>query len=102
MKKTFAWLERNKIAYDFHDYKKSGADLAILKKAIDQQGWQEVINRKGTTWRALPAEIQNSMDDRLALQTAQKNPATIRRPLIVVDDKIFIGFDESVMKELFS
>ena len=32
MKKAFAWLDDHGIAYTFHDYKKLGADEALLKK----------------------------------------------------------------------
>jgi len=44
MKKTFQWLDDNAIAYDFHDYKKIGVDDEFLTRAIEQHGWETIIN----------------------------------------------------------
>ena len=54
MKKAFKWFESQDIQYDFHDYKKLGVDEDVLVMAIKQCGWDNVINRRGTTWRKLP------------------------------------------------
>ncbi|HEY8191434.1 MAG TPA: ArsC family reductase [Alphaproteobacteria bacterium] len=102
MTKAFAWLERRKIAYVFHDYKKSGGDEAILKKAIAQHGWEEVINRKGTTWRGLPNRVKEAMNESKALAAALENPSLIRRPLLVQDGAIYLGFDERGYDAIFS
>ena len=65
MKKAFAWLDAAGIAYQFHDYKKSGLTLAQLQhwaKQLDAaqpttpadtpvQGWQALANTRGPTWR---------------------------------------------------
>lgn len=93
MKKAFAWLESHGIAYDFHDYKKQPAPATLLKRAIDEQGWENVLNRKGTTWRNLPDAVKESMDAAAALQLALDNPSIIRRPMIVQGDDIAFGFD---------
>ena len=61
MKKAFKWLDAQNIAYDFHDYKKIGIDEDVLKQALTQHGWENVINRRGTTWRKLPKDVQESM-----------------------------------------
>lgn len=101
MKKAFEWLESHKVAYAFHDYKKSGADAAVLKRAIRENGWENVLNRKGTTWRSLPDKIKADMDDHLAYETAIKNPSIIRRPLTVCGEKIHLGFDAEEYKKIF-
>jgi Spx/MgsR family transcriptional regulator len=102
MKKAFAWLDGRKIGYTFHDYKKSGADAAVLERAIKTHGWENVLNRKGTTWRALPEKLKESMDAGQALKTALENPSVIRRPLIVRGADIHLGFDEAEFKRLFA
>ena len=102
MKKAFAWLKDHKVAYIFHDYKKSGADAEVLERALKQHGWQNVLNRKGTTWRALPEKTQETMNDRLALKTALENPSIIRRPLIIFRGNISLGFDETEFSKIFA
>ncbi len=102
MKKAFRWLDENGVSYDFHDYKKQGIDTAILKKAIDAHGWDTVINRRGTTWRQLPDDVKNNMDAAGALNTANKNPSIIKRPLLAKDDEMHIGFQEDAYKKIFT
>jgi Spx/MgsR family transcriptional regulator len=102
MQKAFAWLERRKVDYVFHDYKKSGADEAVLKKAMKQHGWENVINRKGTTWRGLSDNVKAEMDESKAVAAALENPSLIRRPMMVNDEEIYLGFEEDVYEGIFS
>jgi arsenate reductase len=99
-KKTFVWLDKHGVAYDFHDYKKSGADEAVLKAAIKAHGWENVINRKGTTWRALPEKLRTDMTEKSALAAALDNPSLVKRPLIVSGKDILLGYDEAQFKTL--
>lgn len=101
MKKAFVWLDENNIAYDFHDYKKQGINETVLKDAIAQHGWDTVINQRGTTWRKLPDESKESMDETKAIDIAKENPSIIKRPLLLKSDKIYIGFKTDEYKELF-
>lgn len=98
MKKAFVWLDKNGIAYDFHDYKKSGADEAVLKAAIKAHGWESVINRKGTTWRGLSEKTRESMNEKSALAAALDNPSLVKRPLVVTGKDILLGYDEAAFK----
>lgn len=93
MKKAFAWLDAHKVKYAFHDYKKDGADAAVLDAAIDAHGWEQVINRKGTTWRALPEKTRESMTKVSARKAALENPSLIKRPLAVSGKTIVLGFN---------
>lgn len=101
MKKTFAWFDGRKIPYVFHDYKKSGADAAVVKRAVSELGWEGVLNRKGTTWRGLPDKVKEGMTDKRAVAVALDNPSVIRRPLIVWKGGMHAGYDEDAFKSLF-
>jgi arsenate reductase len=101
MKKAFKWLNDHDVAYDFHDYKKVGANNIALAHAIDAHGWENVINRRGTTWRKLSDDIKNSMDKNTAIQTANENPSIIKRPMITHGDTIILGFDMDKYEQAF-
>jgi Spx/MgsR family transcriptional regulator len=101
MKKAFAWLDANGVAYRFHDYKKEGADKAALALAIAEHGWENVINRKGTTWRGLDEKTRERMDEKAAVKAAIDNPSLVRRPLIVRGGKTYLGFDAAVFAKAF-
>lgn len=101
MKKAFKWLEAHKIEYQFHDYKKEGVDSAALKNAIKEHGWENVINRRGTTWRKLPKDTQDQMNDENAVTIALDNPSIIKRPLLIHKDQSHLGFKEELYSEIF-
>lgn len=101
MKKAFHWLDSRKIAYDFHDYKKEGADKALITAAMAQLGWEDVINRKGTTWRALPEAAREKMTAASALKAALENPSLIKRPLIFDGKTYRVGFDAAAFAKAF-
>lgn len=101
MKKALAWLDARRIAYVFHDYKKTGADKELLEQAVRRHGWEQLVNRKGTSWRALPDEVKSSMDAAGAVEAALANPSLIRRPLLVHEGRIHLGFSESEYAALF-
>ena len=102
MKKAFAWLKEQGIAYDFHDYKKAGVDEDVLKEAIAGHGWERVINQRGTTWRKLPEDVRASMDADGALAAAKENASLVKRPLLVDEAcNSYLGFSEDMYAEIF-
>lgn len=94
MKKAFDWLEKKKISYEFQDYKKNPPDAVLLRQAIAAHGWQQIINRKGTSWRQLPEKVREGMTEKTAMAAALENPSLIKRPLVFYRGGILLGFDE--------
>jgi len=101
MKKAFKWLDANNIEYVFHDYKKQDVDENIIDQAIQEHGWENVINRRGTTWRQLPDGVKESMNDKNALTAAQNNPSIIKRPLLDHKNKTHLGFKADMYEDIF-
>lgn len=93
MKKARAWLEEKGVAYVFHDYKTAGIALGRLEGWSKKVGWEQLINRKGTTFRRLPEEAKEALTEAKALALMTANPSMIRRPVLEVGDKLAVGFD---------
>ena len=53
MKKAFAWLEANGVAYEFIDYKKAGVVPQHLPDWNARAGWQQLLNTRGMMWKRL-------------------------------------------------
>ncbi|ANJ67369.1 arsenate reductase [Halothiobacillus diazotrophicus] len=100
VKKARAWLDEQRVDYAFHDYKKKGVPEALLDEWIDRFGWDVVINRRGTSWRALPEAVRSSMDAAGARAAALANPSLIKRPILVAGDTTLIGFDPEQWQEV--
>ena len=99
MKTTFDWMHKYNIVYAFFDYKKTIPDANMLKRAMDDHGWENVINKRGTTWRTLPDDAKDAMNREQAELLAHAKPSVIKRPLIDTGDSIIVGFDADVYKE---
>lgn len=93
MKKAFAWLDAHGVAYDFHDYKKSGIDAATLKSWSKQVGWEVLLNTRGTTWRKLTPAQQSNVDEAKAVRLMTESPSLIKRPVIAQGRTLLVGFD---------
>jgi Spx/MgsR family transcriptional regulator len=102
MKKAFKWLEANNINYEFHDYKKSGLPEDLAKDWLASEGWEQIINKRGTTWRKLDDDVKNSMNDTQALAVMLDNPSIIKRPLMIKDGEITLGFKDADYQTIFS
>lgn len=102
MKKAMTWLDNKGIAYDFHDYKKESPDENLIKQALENHGHDVVINKRGTTWRRLDDTTKSAISNELALKLIMENPSLAKRPMLVRDGAIHIGFDEDNYETLFA
>ena len=98
VKKARAWLSDNGLAYDFVDFKKTPPTSVLLHDWLSQVPWNQLINRKGTTWRKLPLATQEALcDDASALKLAMEFPSVIKRPIVKwPDGAVTVGFEPAV------
>ncbi|ABE50135.1 ArsC family reductase [Methylobacillus flagellatus] len=103
VKKARAWLEERGIAYEFHDFKKSGISEDTLKEWLSQVEWEKLVNRAGMTWRGLSeAEKAAVTDDASAIRLMQEKTSVIKRPVLVKDNQVIcLGFTEAAYAKLF-
>ena len=101
MKKAFAWLDAHGIAYDFHDYKKTGVTQDQLARWSAVAGWEKVINRAGPTFRKLPDDARQDLDQAKAIALMIGNPSMIKRPILEVGGTLEIGFKPERYAALF-
>ena len=93
VKKARLWLDAAGKAYTFHDYKKEGADPDRIAGWIAAAGLDVVVNRKGTTFRALSdADKARAADAATAPALLAANPSVIKRPIAEHDGGLLVGF----------
>ena len=92
VKKARVWLEQNSVAFAFHDYKKAGIDRPRLEAWVAEHGWETVLNRAGTTFRALPDPDKADLDAGKAVGLMLAQPSMIKRPVLDLGDRTLVGF----------
>ena len=104
VKKARDWLTAKGVAYDFHDYKKAGIDAAHLKAWSEKVSWEKVLNRASSTFKALPDDAKQDMDETKAIVLMIAQPSMIKRPIFETDEQVIAGFkpDSTELKALIS
>jgi arsenate reductase len=102
MKKARTWLDQAGIAYRFHDYKKEGIDHARLKAWVDAHGWEVVLNRAGTTFRALPDADKAGLTAAKAIRLMAAQPSLIKRPVLDIGGQTLVGFKPDLYAAAFA
>ena len=101
MKKARKWLAEQNVEYDFHDYKKAGIDKSTLQQWEKQVGWETLLNRRGMMWRKLSDEQKQTINRDNAVAIMLETPSIIKRPVLVKEKQILVGFDEKQYQSLF-
>ena len=92
MKKAFAWLAANGIAYEFIDYKKAGVAESHLADWNRRAGWEKLLNTRGLMWKKLTDDERTAVDEAKALKLMAQYPSLIKRPVLDTGDKLLVGF----------
>ncbi|MCH7865118.1 MAG: ArsC family reductase [Proteobacteria bacterium] len=93
-RKALKWLDGQGIEHRFHDFRKDGLDAGLLGRWIAAQGWETVLNRRGTTWRKLSDADKAGLDGAKAAALMAAHPALIKRPVFEKGERVIIGFKD--------
>ncbi len=102
IKKARAWLQAAGIEYAFHDYKKDGLSAELLDSFLAELSWEDLLNKRGTTWRALPDDVKAGIDAASAKALMLDNPSIIKRPLLDTGNRKVLGFSADDYSALFN
>jgi Spx/MgsR family transcriptional regulator len=102
MKKARAWLDARGVAYGFHDYKAAGIERGVLAGWARETGWETLLNRAGTTFRALPEKDKDGLSETKAIALMAAQPSMIKRPVLEVGNKLLVGFKPEQYEKAFS
>ncbi|TYG35002.1 ArsC family reductase [Lonepinella koalarum] len=101
VKKTLKWLSDNHVEHQLHDYRVDGLPADFLIQAERQFGWQNLVNKRSTTWRNLDEKVKKTLEKNTALQVLTDQPTLIKRPIILQEEIALIGFDETDYQSAF-
>ncbi|WP_028516570.1 arsenate reductase family protein [Ruminococcus flavefaciens] len=98
------WLEENGVSYEFRDIKEENPSYDELKKWYKLSGLplKKFFNTSGMLYKSM--ELKNKLPD-MSEEEQLKLLATdgmlVKRPLLVCDDTVLVGFKEKEYEEYF-
>ena len=101
VKKARRWLDAQGIEYRFHDFRADGLDPAAVDSWLAELGWETLVNRRSTSWKALDPAVRDSMDASSARSAILDAPTLIKRPLLDTGSDLHVGFSEKQYSEVF-
>ena len=80
-RKALNWLMSENIEHQFLDIRKDGFSETDLKRWLSALGHEQLINRRGTSWRKIDSSIQESLNETNAASLVMTEPALMKRPV---------------------
>jgi len=96
VKSARTWLDAHGRSYEFVDFKKLPPTPELLARWCAAFRWENVLNRRGTTWRQLEPSVHNKIkDERSAIALMLDKPSIIKRPVVESGKTLLLGFDQT-------
>jgi len=102
VKKARNWLDQHEVDYTFHDVRADGLERETVAAWLDELGWEKLVNKRSTSWKALDTSTRESMDADAALSAIMAQPTLIKRPLLDTGHERFTGFSAANYQSIFS
>jgi arsenate reductase len=103
VRKARRWLEQQNIAYSFRDLRETPPTVMEVQGWLQQCDWQVLLNKRSTTWKGLSKAQQTTIinaDTAATLLAA--NPTLIKRPVLVDDNALTVGFKPEHYRTIFN
>jgi Spx/MgsR family transcriptional regulator len=102
IKKARKYLDAQGVEYTFHDYRADGIDTGLVQSFVKSLGWENVLNKRGTTWRTLDDKTKATIDETSVIPLLCENPAMIKRPILQQGKVLTLGFSPASYDKLFT
>lgn len=97
---TLKWLDEHDIDYKFIDVRKDPIGVETLADFVHKVGLETIVNKRGRKWKDLGLGKEELTDEELFDQFLQ-HQIMIKRPLIVKDEAVMVGYDEDAFEGFF-
>ena len=101
VRKAIRWLAEKNIECEFHALKKEPLESGLIIEWLDQVGKDKLVNKRGLTWRKIPAEDKLLAEQKAVIQLIQNNPTVVKRPVIFNGMFWSVGFKDDEWNNLF-
>lgn len=102
VRKARKWLEQQGIEYRFHDFREDGLDEQSVRTWVAELGWETLVNRRSSSWKALSADEREAMNEASAVTAILDSPTLIKRPLLDTGQQRYCGFSAARYQKIFN
>lgn len=102
VRKARKWLEANGTQFNFHDFREKGLERAHIEAWLTQVSWEEIFNKRSTSFRALSDNDKADIDKNKAIELMLAHPTLVKRPVLVTKSKTLVGFKPATYEEALS
>ncbi|MBQ1518255.1 MAG: arsenate reductase family protein [Ruminococcus sp.] len=102
-KKARNWLDENNNIYEIRDIKEDNPSYDELKEWYSKSGLplKRFFNTSGQLYRSLELKDKlDSMSEDEQLKLLASDGMLVKRPLLVTDEKVLVGFKEKEWEQL--
>jgi Spx/MgsR family transcriptional regulator len=89
------WFKTQDIDIHMHDLRVDGIDAKIVRRWQQEIGSDALVNRRSQTWKLIPANDREGLDDNGLLQLVLGHPTLIKRPLLDDGKTVMVGYAEA-------
>ena len=101
VKKARNWLDQAQVTYSFHDFRKDGLTPEQVTGWVSTLGWETLVNKRSTTWKALDEATRAGLNDSSVVNIILEHPTLIKRPLLDNAGDLRVGFKAIDYQKLF-
>lgn len=101
--KARKWLDENKISYEMRDIKVNNPNYEELKEWYKKSGLplKSFFNTSGLLYKEMKLKDKlPTMSEEEQLKLLATDGMLVKRPIIIKEDKVLVGFKENQWKEL--
>lgn len=102
IKKTLDWFDQQGADYEFIDYKQQPPTEEQLRAWFPHVGWENLINKRGTTWRRIEEARRDKLTPEKAISLMIEYPSIIKRPVVDQRGLVSVGYNEQAFRDLLS
>ena len=98
-RKALKALDAKGVDVAFHDVRAEGVSIKQIERWASAVGWERLLNKASTTWRALPDSDKEGVGKAKAIALMAAHPTLIKRPVIERGStEVHIGWSDETRK----
>lgn len=99
VRKATRYLKSNQIAFEFIDFRETPVSDIEISNWLKHTDINTLFNTRGSTYRTLKLKALD-LDDEEKKHWLSKENMLIKRPVIALDNKVIVGYNEAKYNEI--